>query len=153
MLPEQWKPLSPWPEYQVSDRGQVRRYGRVLKSKNGLVKIGGRRFQVKDLVWAHFVGIRPKLHTIKIKNKAKPITPDNLESVRHPMRHFHKIGGKKSTFSVKQQKEWCRLYQEGKGVSELARASKVYPQIIYYYLRKYGVKCRGVFNANAKHYV
>lgn len=152
-MTEEWKTISTYPRYQVSNTGRVRNierkrilHQRTCKAGNPIVQLEHRRiYNVIHLVYAHFVGPRPRGYLLKLKNPRKAASLDNIEAVVNPRLRISPPGRKDRTaMPLGQSKMIALLYsRDGLSVAELAKLFDKSTTTIYYHLRKHGVKMRG----------
>ena len=152
-MTEQWKAILDWPDYDVSDHGQVRshKYGkiRILKQNSNsdgypqvrLYTNGKHKTRsVHCLVAEAFLGPQPEGHEVNHRDGLKHRNvPSNLEWVTHleNIAHAERLGlanrarGEqhgRAKITVAQVIEMRRLHALGKTRSELGKRFGVTPQ-------------------------
>jgi hypothetical protein len=94
----QWRPIDGFPGYEVSEFGEVRRYGRIktqMSDRKGYLKVGlwiggeSNTRYVSRLVAAAFIGLRPDGHQVRHKNGIKTSNHFNNLEYGTPVENEH----------------------------------------------------------------
>lgn len=162
-IKEEWKTISTHPEYSVSNTGYVKnnRTGRILLPKDKdpeWAKLGGyvclyhKWYSVAYLVYVHFIGARPRCHSIQVKDLKKPPHMNNLKAEINPAIQPWSTGRNPKLYLLPGQEKLIKhLYLVDKmPVRKIAQCLGLSDATVYGRLKAEGVKFT---KRVGKHYV